>query len=364
VKTDLFDELFILELANNHWGDLRRGLNIIRTYADLVKKYEMKAAIKLQFRDASTLIHKDYKGRTDIRYIHRTEARILSVQAYRRMIDEIKAHDMSTMSTPFDEGSVDMCEDLDIDIIKIASFDLNDWPLVQKVLGKRRPTIVSIGGTDIDDIDRIVRMFNEAEVPLAINQCVSIYPSEPGELELNQLALLVKRYPDNVIGLSSHEYQDYALSLAVAYGMGARTFERHIDIPHPTHMSLYNMLPEQCETWFKAYRMVRQMCGPPADKLRVPPRKEMEYIYEHVRGLFAKRDLMPGDKVDLNNFYMAIPTHQGQLSCREVLSGGVLTRPIPQDAPLMVDSVEAGYLEDKELVQEIRGRGMHYDEAQ
>jgi len=302
VKTELFDELFVLELANNHWGDLRRGLNIIRIFADLVRKYQIKAAIKLQFRNASTIIHKDYKGRTDIRYIHRTEARILSVQAYQRLVDEIKAQGMITMSTPFDEESVDMCEDLDIDIIKIASFDLNDWPLVQKVLEKRRPSIVSIGGTDIEDIDRIVKMFNEAEVPLAINQCVSIYPSEPGELELNQLALLVKRYPNNVIGLSSHEYQDYALSLAVAYGMGARTFERHIDIPHPTHMSVYNMLPEQCETWFKAYHQVRQMCGPPANKLRVPPRKEMEYIYEHVRGVFAKRDLVPGDKVDLNNF--------------------------------------------------------------
>jgi sialic acid synthase SpsE len=364
VKTELFDELFVLELANNHWGDLRRGLKIIRIYAELVRKYDIKAAIKLQFRNASTLIHKDYKGRTDIRYIHRTEARILSNQAYRRLVDEIKAHGMISMSTPFDEKSVDMCEELDIDIIKIASFDLNDWPLVYKVLEKRRPTIVSIGGTEIEDIDRIVKIYNDAGVPLAINQCVSIYPSEPWELELNQLALLVKRYPDNVIGLSSHEYQDYALSMAVAYGMGARTFERHIDIPHPTHMSAYNMLPEQCETWFKAYRMVREICGAPADHLRMSSLKEIEYINEHVRGLFAKRDLKPGDKVDLDNFYMAIPTHKGQLSCREALSGGVLTQPLRQDKPLMIDQVKADYLEDEGAVKEIMERGRPYDKTQ
>jgi sialic acid synthase SpsE len=364
LKTELFDELIVLELANNHWGDLRRGLNIIRAYADLVKKYEIKAAIKLQFRNASTIIHKDYKGRTDIRYIHRTEARVLSNQAYKRLIEEIKAQGMITMSTPFDEESVDLCEQMDIDIIKIASFDLNDWPLVYKVLEKHRPTIVSIGGTEIEDIDRIVKIFNDAGVPLAINQCVSLYPTEPGELELNQLAFLLKRYPDNVIGLSSHEYKDYSLSMAVTYGMGARTFERHIDIPHPTHMSVYNMLPEQCEKWFQSYRMVRQMCGPPVEKLRVPPRKEIEYIYEHVRGLFAKRDLRPGDKVDLDNFYMAVPTHKGQLSCREALNGGVLTNAIQQDRPLMVDDVEADYLKDEMLVKEIRGRGMDYDKAQ
>ncbi len=86
---------------------------------------------------------------------------------------------MITMSTPFDEESVDFCEDADVDIIKIASFDLNDWPLVYKVLEKKRPTIVSIGGTGVQDIDHIVNLFNDAKVPLAINQCVSIYPSEP-----------------------------------------------------------------------------------------------------------------------------------------------------------------------------------------
>lgn len=363
MKTELFNELFVLELANNHWGDLRRGLLIIRTFAELVKKYEIKAAIKLQFRNASTLIHKDYKGRTDIRYIHRTEARILSDKAYRRMVDEIKAQGMITMSTPFDEESVDLCEELDIEIIKIASFDLNDWPLVYKVLEKKRPTIVSIGGTGINDIDRIVTLFNEAKVPLAINQCVSIYPSEPSELELNQISTLVKRYPDNVIGLSSHEYLDYSLSLAIAYGMGARTFERHIDIPHPTQMSVYNMLPEQCETWFKTYKMIKLMCGEPTPSLRVPPCKEIDYIHEHVRGLFAKRDLVRGDAVSLDNFYMAVPVHKGQLSCREVMRGGNLINEIKKDSPLMIDSINADYLKDEDLTREIRMRGRVFDKS-
>jgi N-acetylneuraminate synthase len=364
MKSELFNELFVLELANNHWGDLRRGLLIIRTFAELVKKYEIKAAIKLQFRNASTLIHKDYKGRTDIRYIHRTEARILSDKAYRRMVDEIRKYGMIAMSTPFDEESVDFCEELDIDIIKIASFDLNDWPLVYKVLQKRRPTIVSIGGTGLVDVDRIVTLFNNAGVPLAINQCVSIYPSEPHELELNQISFLVKRYPENVIGLSSHEYRDYSLSLAIAYGMGARTFERHIDIPHPTHMADYNMLPEQCEKWFGTYKMIKLMCGDQRDELRAPPCKEVDYIHEHVRGLFAKRDLIRGEAVSLDNFYLAVPVHRGQLSCREVMKGGKLIGEIKKDSPLMIENINAGYLEDEHLIKEIRERGRVLDKNQ
>ena len=364
MKHPIFDGLFVLELANNHWGDLRRGVQIIKEFGALVEKYEIKAAIKLQFRNADTLIHESYKGRTDIRYIQRTEARILSKGAYRRLVDEIRSRNMIAMSTPFDEESVDFCEELDLDIIKIASFDLNDWPLVEKVLEKRRPTIVSIGGTEIDDIDTIVKMFNEAKVPLAINQCVSIYPTEPWELELNQIDLLVRRYPDNVIGLSTHEYKDYAISVAVGYGKGARTFERHIDIPHPTHMSAYNMLPEQCETWFKTYKMIIEMCGAPGTELRVPPKKEIDYINEHVRGLFARRDLSEGETISMEICYLAIPVHRGQLSCREVLMGGRLKGPVAKDGMVMLDNVDSDQLRSPKIREEIINRGREIDQAQ
>jgi N-acetylneuraminate synthase len=154
------------------------------------------------------------------------------------------------------------------------------------------------------------------------------------------------------------------LSLAIAYGMGARTFERHIDIPHPTNMSAYNMLPEQCETWFKTFRIIKQMCGTKTERLRVPPCKEIEYINEHVRGLFAKRNLIPGDVISLENFYMAVPTHKGQLSCREVVVGGTVTGHIKKDHPLMLDEVKADYLKDENLIRTIRERGMAFDKNQ
>jgi N-acetylneuraminate synthase len=358
MKSDLFNELFVLELANNHWGDLRRGLQIVQTYADIIKKYQIKAAIKLQFRDTDTFIHKDYKGRTDIRYVHRTEARILSKKAYRHLVETIRSHNIITMSTPFDEESVDFCEELDIDIIKIASFDLNDWALVYKILEKKRPTIVSVAGANIRDIDRIVNLFNDAEIPLAINQCVSIYPSEPEDLDLNQITLLINRYPDNVIGLSSHEYQDHSISLALAYGMGARTFERHIDIPHTTNMSVYNMQPYQCETWFKTFVTIKKMCKGSTTTIRTPPVKEIKYINEHVRGIYAKRDLVCGDKINSDNFYLAVPICRGQLSCREIMDGGDVIKNICQDRPLMIEDVDAEYVKESEFIQKVRERGV------
>jgi len=69
INRDIFDELFVLELANNHWGDVNRGLRIIREFGTVVRYNAVRAAIKLQFRDVDSFIHKDFLGRSDIRYI-------------------------------------------------------------------------------------------------------------------------------------------------------------------------------------------------------------------------------------------------------------------------------------------------------
>ena len=59
--TEIFKDLFVLELANNHWGSLERGKSIVRQFAKVVKENNVKAAIKLQFRDVDNIIHTSYK---------------------------------------------------------------------------------------------------------------------------------------------------------------------------------------------------------------------------------------------------------------------------------------------------------------
>ena len=66
--TNIFKDLFVLELANNHWGKLARGLKIIDEFSHVIRFNNVKAAIKLQFRDVDNFIHKDFRDRTDIRY--------------------------------------------------------------------------------------------------------------------------------------------------------------------------------------------------------------------------------------------------------------------------------------------------------
>src|SRR6266513_5598447 len=94
-------------------------------------------------------------------------------------------------------------------VLKIASSDLNDWMLIEKNAEAKKPVIVSTGGSSLKDIDDLVQFFDNRHIPLAINHCVSLYPSEDHELEMNQIDFLRDRYPDHIIGFSTHEYQDW-----------------------------------------------------------------------------------------------------------------------------------------------------------
>ena len=61
MKRDIFEDLFVLELANNHWGDVDRGLRIISEFSKVVRFNNVRAAIKLQLRDVQGFIHKDFR---------------------------------------------------------------------------------------------------------------------------------------------------------------------------------------------------------------------------------------------------------------------------------------------------------------
>ncbi len=361
-KNAIFEELFVLELANNHWGKLDRGLKIIEEFAQVVRFNNVKAAIKLQFRDVDTFIHKDAINRSDIRYIKKTLDTKMSREHLKTMIEAIRRLGCIPMATPFDEASVDFCSELDLPLIKIASSDINDWPLIEKIAKTQIPAIVSTGGSSLKDMDDLVTFFKNRNIPLAINHCVSLYPSDDSELEINQVDFLRERYPDNVIGFSSHESTSWDLSIAIAYAKGARTFERHIDIDDDgIAVSPYCTLPQQADVWFKAYNKAKEMCGAPGTQKRNPPKREVEYLNALVRGVYAKRDLPRGYVIKNENFesdfYLAIPLLKGQVSCREVMNGETLLEELKKDDSLKIDIIDSPYSRNQQLKDMIYNRG-------
>src|SRR5579875_914390 len=254
IDRNIFDELFVLEMANNHWGSVERGLKIVSSFAQVVRFNNVRAALKIQLRDVNTFIHSDFKNRSDIRYVKKTMDTKMSDENYAELVKAIRAASCIPMATPFDEHSVDLCCELGIPILKIASSDLNDWVLIEKIAKTKKPVIVSTGGSSLKDLDDLVTFFQNRNIAMAINHCVSIYPSQDSELEMNQIDFLRTRYPSLTIGFSTHECANWWDSMLVAYAKGARTFERHIDIEADgIPVSPYCSRPEQVDTWFKAY---------------------------------------------------------------------------------------------------------------
>ena len=195
-----FDGLFVLEMTNNHQGKLDRALQIIREHSRVVRFNNVRAAIKLQFRDTDTFVHKEFRDRTDIRYVRRVLDTKLSKADYAHLVEAIKKSNCIPMATPFDEKSVDWCVEFDLPIIKIASADSNDWMLLEKIASTRKPCIISFGATPLKDMDDVVTFFERRNIPLAINHCIAAYPHEDAECELEQIDFLKTRYPGHVIG--------------------------------------------------------------------------------------------------------------------------------------------------------------------
>jgi sialic acid synthase SpsE len=244
-------------------------------------------------------------------------------------------------------------------LIKIASSDLNDWMLIEKIAKTKKPVIVSTGGSSLKDMDDIVTFFANRNIPLAINHCVSIYPAEDSELEINQIDFLRNRYPNTTIGYSTHEYTDWENSMLISYAKGARTFERHIDIDSDgVKVTPYCSLPHQIDEWFRAFKKVKEMCGAPGTQKRQPPRKEVEYLDALVRGVYAKADLPEGHSLTDDDVYLAVPLQKGQLSCRELMRGEILTKPVQKDAPVLIDDIESPYSHIPSLREKIYNRGL------
>jgi N-acetylneuraminate synthase len=249
--------------------------------------------------------------------------------------------------------------ELGIPILKIASSDVNDWVLIERIAAARRPTIASTGGSSLKDIDDLVTFFANRNIPLALNHCVSIYPSEDHELEMNQIDFFRARYPGTTIGFSTHEHTDWTTTIAIAYAKGARTFERHIDLHEPDYpFAPYCSTPEQIDEWFRAFKRVRSICGAAGTQRRMPSEKETRYLDSLVRGVYAVRDLPLGHLLTDRDVYLAVPLQRGQISCRELVAGSALARAVPKDAPVRLEDLENAYGENPALQGLIRERGL------
>ena len=311
-----FENLFVFDLANNHQGDLDHGIKIIKKLIEISKKKKIKAAIKFQFRQLDTFIHPNYKNNKDIKHLDRFESTKLKIEDYKKMVDLIKKNKIYTMCTPFDEESLDVINKLEIDILKIASCSFNDYPLIKEILKTKMPVIASTGGAELKEIDNFVTKFEGNKMNFAINHCIPIYPTPRNKLELNQIDSLKKRYPDLTVGWSTHEDPNDFDTIKLAFAKGARMFERHVGIETSKYkLNKYSSNPDQLEKWIDAFNLSKESCG----AINRPPTsiEEQDSLKSLIRGVYAKKDIKKGEKIDRKNVFFAMPYTDGKMSVQD-----------------------------------------------
>ena len=337
-----FNNLFVLDLANNHQGSVEHGLKIIKECGKMVRKHNIRAAMKFQFRQYDTFIHPDHLEGSNNIHIPRFLSTQLKLNEWRILFDAVKGEGMLTMCTPFDNESIPVISEMGFDIIKVASCSAKDWPLLEEISRATLPIIASTGGLTISDIDNIVSFFGHRGNQLALMHCVSIYPIPAEDFHLNHIDTLRDRYQNFTIGWSTHENQDEIAPVQIAMAKGAKMFERHVGYEtNNIKLNLYSSTPQQLDEWFKAYRYAEVLCGLKTDKIDRPftdiEKKSLEGLQ---RGVFAKKELEEDALLTTNDVYFAMPFVPGQISSESWVDGGiVVNKSFKINEPIFPDNI-------------------------
>ena len=219
------DCFVIAEIGHNHQGNLEQCKEMFR-----VAKECGANAVKLQKRDNRALFTKamyespyDNRNSYGATYGTHREALEFGGDEYVELKHCAAELDITFFSTAFDMASADFLDDLDIPAFKIASGDLTNIPLLRYVAQFGRPMFISTGGGSMVDVERAYETVAPLNAPFCILQCTSGYPSEFSELNLRVIQTYRERFPDTVIGLSSHDN-------GIAMTVGGLRSRRHVSL--------------------------------------------------------------------------------------------------------------------------------------
>ena len=344
-----FKDLFVFEMANNHQGQVEHGTRIIQELAQVARAKGVRAAIKFQFRQLETMIHPSHQQGSVNKHIPRFLSTRLLREQFRLLTETVRKEGLVTICTPFDEESVDMIVDFGIEVVKVGSCSATDWPLLEKIADCDKPVIFSTGGLTMKQIDDLVSFFDHRRVHHAIMHCVALYPTPDDKLQLNQISALCLRYPDKVIGFSTHESPNDFSPVQVAVAKGARMFERHVGVEtDEVTLNAYSGTPETVGLWIESYQKAKRLCG--EDQRPAASAEERTALHSLKRGVYAQRALKRGLMVKRDDLYFAMPCEPGQLTSGEWKEGIVTLEDVAKDQALQTTALQIPHDPDKQVL--------------
>lgn len=219
----------IAELGSNHSGDINEAIKLIHMAKDCGCDI-----VKMQKRNNKKMFTKNFYNspyNTEQSFgktygEHREFLDCFGYKEFKILKDLTEYLGMIFFATPFEDDSLQFLLDLGVSMLKVASCDITNTPFVEKILSYKLPTIISTGGSNIEDVDRLLEVV-KPEDEIALMHCISTYPVKDHELNLNVIETMKNRY-NRPVGFSSHH--PGLLPLFLAYVKGARLFEVHITL--------------------------------------------------------------------------------------------------------------------------------------
>lgn len=312
VVNDDSDCYVIAELGHNHQGDVAIAKKMISAAA-----YAGVNAVKLQKRNNSELFTQAYFDKPytsensygDTYGKHR-EYLEFDKDEYLELQKFAESLSVDFFATAFDFSSADFLANLDVPAFKIASGDLTNIPLLKYVATFGKPIFLSTGGGTIADVDRAVACLSNYPVDFCVMQCTAGYPPTWEELNLNVIKTLRDRFPDIVVGFSSHD-NGIAMGL-VGYVLGARVIEKHFTLNRASKGTdhAFSLEPPGMQKLVRDLRRARVALG---DGVKVQYPSEQEPLLKMGKKLVAAQNLEKGHLLSERDIAIKSPSDGGLL---------------------------------------------------
>lgn len=172
------------------------------------------------------------------------------------------------LSSPFSLQAVDLLERVGVAAWKLASGEVTNAPLFERIADTKLPVLLSTGMSTWAEIDEAVQRVQAADLALAVLQCTSMYPTPPEKTGLNMLQSFRRRY-DCAVGLSDHSGTIYP-GLAAAT-LGAEVLEIHVTLSREMFGPdvVASVTSTELGQLVNGIRFIETMCANPVDKEKV-----------------------------------------------------------------------------------------------
>ncbi len=285
----------IAEMSANHLQDINRAKEIIKA-----AKEAGADAIKLQTYRPDTItldVHNDeflctpgspWEG-MNLFDLYKTA--YTPWEWHEELFKCAKEVGLDCFSSPFDHSAVDFLRQFDVPAYKIASFEINDIPLIEKVAKEGKPVIISTGVATLSDIDLAVNTCLKAgNDQVILLKCVSEYPTPYSELNLRTIPHMAETF-DCITGLSDHSMGSSVPVAAVT--LGAAVIEKHLTLSRADGGpdGSFSMEPSEFKSMVDDINNITKALGHVSYTLTEKQKKS----HERSRSLYVSSDIKKGE---------------------------------------------------------------------